>query len=104
MEPINGIYCAYNDCSDYDGKRCKKLGHQPTSVCEPYAQELFNEKRRKINSAGDKKFPSSLPLQKSDVVRLVEQYIQEDEIGHEPVFHLEKMIACLVWVLINERR
>lgn len=99
MEPIDGIYCAYGDCKEYDGKRCKKLGHQPTAVCEPYALELFNEKRQKINSAGDKKFSSKYT--REEVLEKVEQLL---DLCNEGATINSLATACLAWSVLNGQR
>lgn len=27
--------CSYEDCPNYDGKRCKLIGGRPSYICEP---------------------------------------------------------------------
>lgn len=37
----NGVpFCTYEDCPEYDGKRCKMMGFRPSQICEPAVQQM----------------------------------------------------------------
>ena len=38
---MDDIHCDREECVNYDGKRCRKIGCQPCYVCEPMASLLF---------------------------------------------------------------
>ena len=48
IEPTPGdysvTYCSAGDCSDYDGKRCSRLGYPPGGICEPAVMALLEIK------------------------------------------------------------
>ncbi len=44
----NGVgFCAFEDCPQYDGKRCRLMGFRPddNSICEPWAIAAARDKR-----------------------------------------------------------
>lgn len=51
----NGLpFCAREACEEYDGKRCRMLGHQPTYICEPAVIEMAALIRRLQNAEQDR--------------------------------------------------
>jgi hypothetical protein len=36
-------YCSYEACAQYDGKRCRELGHRPASLCEPQIADMARD-------------------------------------------------------------
>lgn len=41
----NGVGYCVESCPEHDGKRCRLLGRQPSSVCEPWAADLVKRAR-----------------------------------------------------------
>ena len=41
----NGTGYHSDDCSEYDGKRCKNTGFCPGGICEPYYLQLIQEQQ-----------------------------------------------------------
>lgn len=38
--------CSYKQCQQYDGKRCRLTGFQPTPICEPWLLDLIAENKK----------------------------------------------------------
>jgi len=41
ISSMESVQCDFEECPHFDGKRCKTLGTQPSYICQPLAELLF---------------------------------------------------------------